>query len=198
MNPPLVSIITPTIASRRNLLLGRCVPSVRRQTYANLEHLVVMDGPDLDQQPLPNGVRFIEMGRSWGRFTEGKSVGSIPRNVGCFLAQGDYLAYLDDDDEFLPDHVEKLVSLIERENRDFVFSRMRRFQGKEPELEVGNGKIECGHIGTPMVLHKAKCLLASGWPCGGAIEDFIMFSAWDKAGLTWAYLPEITVHVYLR
>ena len=40
-----VSVVTPTW-QRRELLLERCIPSVRAQTHQPVEHLVISDGPD--------------------------------------------------------------------------------------------------------------------------------------------------------
>ncbi len=43
----LVSVITPTW-NRHDLLLNRCIPSVEAQTYPDIEHIIVSDGPDPD------------------------------------------------------------------------------------------------------------------------------------------------------
>jgi len=196
---PLVSIITPTIPARRSALLTRCVRSVQAQTYPNLEHIIVQDGPeiplpDLEAGPVP--VRVAHLGRNWRQFLRGECNGSPARVAGTLLARGQLFGYLDDDDEFLPDHVAKLATLLERSGSDFVFSRMERVFDNGQRDVVGSGAVKFGHIGTPMVLHRAECLRAANWPSRRCGEDCALFTAWVKAGLTFTYLPEVTVRVY--
>jgi len=47
--------------------------------------------------------------------------GSSPNNVAQALANGDYITFLDDDDEYLPERIEKLVDFSLKENADFVY-----------------------------------------------------------------------------
>ncbi len=188
----LVTIITPTIPERR-CQLERCRQSVLAQTYSAIEHLIIQDGGrwSLSSSTI--------LGRNWRQFTCGASYGAIPRRVGTYLAHGDYIGYLDDDDEFLPEHVSKLVALLESTGADFVFSQFKRFwsDGRPPDVigDIRDG-IQFGRIGTPLVLHRAECLRVRNWECDGYREDFELFKAWAKAGLKYAHLPEITVHVY--
>lgn len=195
MSNKLVSIITPTILGRRKLLLERCIPSVAKQTYQPIEHVVVQDGGETETDKI-DGVTFIQMGRNWRKFVDGRSIGGVPRKLGTMVARGEYFGYLDDDDEFLPQHVEKLVKLLEDSGKDFVFSRFDIFKDGNRIGSVGSGKVEFGHIGTPMVIHRAHCLLKENWKGATRGEDYNLFSAWVNAGLTYAYLPEVTINVH--
>lgn len=199
-NRPLVSVITPTW-KRHETLLDVCIPSVQRQTYPNIEHIIVSDGPDVflesevdevaDQ--LPYMLRFGDLGRNWHDFTGSTSIGAIPRRVGTYLSQGSYIAYLDDDDEYLPDHIESLVELIERENVDFVFSQMKRdWSDDRGDDVIGDGNILYGRVGTPMLLHKAECLQKVNWQTEGYGEDFTFYVDLVNAGYRWAFLPQVT------
>lgn len=192
----LVSIITPTIPERRELLVKRCIPSVASQTYDNIEHIIIQDGPSETIPSLPLKARWFEMGRNWREFVGKKCIGGVPRKLGTMVARGDYIGYLDDDDEFLPEHVEKLVNLLESSGKDFVFSRFKQFFEDGRTVIIGDGKVEFGRIGTPSVIHKVECLLYSNWQ--GAIrgEDFNLFSQWTATGRTFAHLAEVTVNVY--
>lgn len=196
----LVSVITPTISSRHFEMLNRCVPSVNNQIYERVEHVVISDGPDshLDRELFVAGdnVSFLELSRNWHHFTNGRSYGAIPRLVGTYIARGEYIAYIDDDDEMLPNHVSELVNLLESTGSDFVFSRMRRMMSDGRVDEIGDGSIWNGGIGTPMVLHKVECLLTANWGLHGYSEDFELFKAWEKAGLKCAYLPKVTILVH--
>jgi glycosyltransferase involved in cell wall biosynthesis len=112
MNDPLVSVIIP--ACDRPAWLLRAVSSVMRQTYQHTELIVVNDGredtvrlrrrltdafPDAD-------LRVIRNTRRPG--------GSGARNMGAEAAKGLYLAFLDDDDEWLPGKLERQVEAMQR------------------------------------------------------------------------------------
>lgn len=98
----MVSAVIPTRA--RPELLLRAVESALRQTYKPLEAIVVIDGTDeptaaaLHQLQEPR-LRVIALAESVG--------GSEARNIGVRAAQGTWIAFLDDDDEWLPEKTEK-------------------------------------------------------------------------------------------
>ena len=103
---PLVSVVIPT--RQRPLLVARAVESVLFQTYANLEVIVVIDGPDgATQKALGNfsdaRLRVVALLRSVG--------GAAARNVGVQNATGAWIAFLDDDDEWLPERVERQLGV---------------------------------------------------------------------------------------
>jgi glycosyltransferase involved in cell wall biosynthesis len=174
---------------------------VRQQTHPNVEHVIISDGSDPSLWPMlqdkgASGIRFAELGRNWRQFSHGASYGAIPRLVGTCLARGDYIGYLDDDDEFLPEHCAKLLTLLQQTGAAFAFSQFKRFWSDCRPPDVIGSDISYGHIGTPIILHKAECLLTRNWACDGYGEDFCLLDAWKKAGLRFAHLPEITVHVH--
>lgn len=109
MTSPLVSVIITTY--RRSQLLERAVESVMRQTYHNLEIIVVDDN---SQFPIEREssrkcqkkfkkIKLIENPTNLG--------GSLSRNVGIEQATGELISFLDDDDEYLSDRIEKMVKL---------------------------------------------------------------------------------------
>jgi glycosyltransferase involved in cell wall biosynthesis len=105
-----VSVIIPT-ARRSNLVL-RAVQSVLTQTYRALELIVVIDGPDPATEEVlraVDDVRFRVVS-----LTEPKGGGNA-RNRGVELARGPWVAFLDDDDEWLP---EKLARQTARASPD--------------------------------------------------------------------------------
>lgn len=215
---PLISVITPTISERAVWLLDRCLPSVAAQTHPNLEHVIVCDGPwAADGQILAAEVyrsaqalaagqdrevrtKIVELGRNWRQFTLGAQVGAVPRIVGTHLAAGEYIAYLDDDDEFLPEHCAKLLAHLQATGSDFVFSRFQRIfyqSGREVGRDVIGSEIRYGCIGTPLILHKAECLRHVQWSATeGYGEDFGFVDRLAKFGFKWSHLPEITVIVH--
>lgn len=104
---PLVSIIVPTI--NRPDMLRETIQSILDQTYRNFEIIVVNDaGQDVSDVIASFGSsRIIYL-------THPQNKGlAASRNTGIRAAQGKYVAYLDDDDIYYPNHLETLVSHLE-------------------------------------------------------------------------------------
>lgn len=103
---PLVSAIIP--AFNRELTIERSVRSALAQTYGNIEVIVVDDG-SLDGT--------VEVLRQFGSrvmvLQQPNGGPSIARNLGASKARGTILAFLDSDDEWLPDKIEKQVRLMQ-------------------------------------------------------------------------------------
>ena len=84
--------------------------SVAAQTYPHLEVVVVVDGPDAESQ---------SMLAEWGErpltvvVNEPPVGGGEARNVGVRSATGDWIAFLDDDDEWLPAKVERQLAHLQ-------------------------------------------------------------------------------------
>ncbi len=103
-----VSVIIPT--HNRAELVVRAIKSVLGQTYSDLECIVVDDAStdDTAQQ-----VRQINDSRLVYIRHEKNRHASAARNTGISKARGDFIAFLDDDDEWLPAKLEKQVSLLQ-------------------------------------------------------------------------------------
>jgi len=106
MKRPLVSVVIPT--RNRPELVCRAVKSALGQTYEEIEVVVVVDGPDqstvLSLTELSNPrIKIIALEKNVG--------GSDARNIGAQKASGEWIAFLDDDDEWVPEKIERQVSL---------------------------------------------------------------------------------------
>lgn len=104
---PLVSVVLPTY--QRPRLLRRAIASVVDQRYRNFELVVVDDGSD----PSVLGVveSFDDPRVRYHRHEQNRG-NAAARNTGIRLAEGDYLAFLDDDDEWHRDKLARQVPLI--------------------------------------------------------------------------------------
>ena len=113
-NDKLVSIIIPTY--KGNSFLGRAVSSALLQTYSNVEVIVVDDNN-------PETMERFETERVMDSFKDNTKVkyikhernrnGSAARNTGVRFSHGEYVAFLDDDDEYMPSKIESMVSKME-------------------------------------------------------------------------------------
>jgi glycosyltransferase involved in cell wall biosynthesis len=108
---PLVSVIIP--AFNRELTIARSVKSALNQTYKNLEIVVVDDGSSDDT--LKALRQFADRIKVVSQQNAGPS---RARNLGASHARGAILAFLDSDDEWLPQKVEKQVDLMQAYGND--------------------------------------------------------------------------------
>lgn len=115
----LVSIIIPTY-NRANLI-RRPLDSILNQTYLELEVIVVDDGSIDDTESL---VATYAAKANFPVIYYKKENGgcSSARNKGIEIASGDCIAFLDSDDQLLPNAIESLVTTIASTGADFVYS----------------------------------------------------------------------------
>jgi len=112
---PLVSVVIPT--RERPAMLRDALASVERQSYRNWEAIVVNDGGG--KLDLPEGlaakITAIDLGAAQGV--------ARARNVALRAARGAVIALLDDDDLFLPQHLEALVTGLRGSGAAFACTR---------------------------------------------------------------------------
>lgn len=115
---PLISIIMPTF--NRVNFLKKAIKSIQKQTYDNFELIVVDDASTDNTENLISSLRdnrliYVKNPKNMG--------GAASRNVGIHLAKGEYIGFLDDDDEWLPSKLEKQVSFFnEHPEVDIVYT----------------------------------------------------------------------------
>jgi len=125
--PPLLSIVVPTY--RRPQALERALASVAPACSATHEVIVVDDCPE--------GSGFV-VARSFGfRYLHKAGIDrglSASRNLGIELARGRYLAFLDDDDLFLPNGLDRLLAAADEGS--LVFADHTSFTAEQQQLHV--------------------------------------------------------------
>ena len=107
---PLISVVIPT-RQRPSLLMNRSLPSALAQSYSNLEVVVVVDGPDPETA---NALTELAQQDSRVRpvFLPHNMGDSDARNAGVEAARGEWIAFLDDDDEMLPHNLEQHLEAV--------------------------------------------------------------------------------------
>lgn len=109
---PLVSIIITT--HNRKELLKKAIVSATKQTYENIECIIVDDASTdgtkemLDSMSKEYIIRYIRIS------SEESRGGNYARNKGIIAARGTLIAFLDDDDEWLETKIEKQVDVLNR------------------------------------------------------------------------------------
>lgn len=116
MTFPLVSVIVPTY--NRPDMLKNAIQSILDQTFQNFEIIIVNDaGQDIScfAQSF-DSQKIICISHE---FNKGLAAA---RNTGIRAAKGKYIAYLDDDDIYYPEHLETLVSFLENNNYKVAYT----------------------------------------------------------------------------
>ncbi len=105
MQKPLVSVIIPTY--KRTAYLKLTLDSIQNQTFQDFEVIVVDDGTPTEENRLLceqyEKVQYIKIENSGGP--------AKPRNFGIQKAKGKYLAFVDDDDIWLPNILLRLSGM---------------------------------------------------------------------------------------
>ena len=131
---PLITVRIPTY-NRVETLLERTLPSVLAQTYPHFEVVVVGDHCTDD-----TGARLAALDDDRVRFHNLPYRADYPQddrqrwmvagtpgvNIGNELARGDWIAPLDDDDTWTPDHLERLLDLALAGRYEVAYGRLHR------------------------------------------------------------------------
>lgn len=197
---PLVSVVTATWGRPESL--RQCIYDVAKQNYHNIEHIIVTDGYDpklnwllKDEGYYPDNPfrRLVWLGRNWTSFSHDDSVGSVPRMVGSYLAGGEFIAYLDDDNRWTPDHIERLVhTLVEHPEVDvagseWIDEETNRIHGR-PDTHWFE------QLDASSFLHRAELLRKSSWQMDGYNCDRKLVMRWcGENGGTWYLIHGVTM-----
>jgi len=173
-NKSLVSVIIPTMDRTKQLTIA--LKSVLNQTYTNLEIIIVGDKcPTLSDTMQNYTDKRIKW---WNLDTNNGGGGSDPRNYAIkMISTGDYIAYLDDDMEWEPSHIESLMNALKEQNASYAFSSMN-FGGKILKCT----KPRKFRIDTSCILHKRELFEIYGyWRVPGKVGyaiDWDLVNRW--------------------
>lgn len=176
---PLVSCIITTC--NRAGLLPRAIDSALAQTYHPVEIIVVDDASTDDTPEVMRGyldrhanIRYLRQER--------RSGACAARNAGIQAAQGEFVAGLDDDDEWLPERVEKMLASWS-DDLAFVHSDYYRRKGDRLRLHRTPPKLTHAELvrgvnlaGTQVLTRRERILEAGGFDEGlRASQDYDMW-----------------------
>jgi glycosyltransferase involved in cell wall biosynthesis len=111
MPTPLVSVVIPT--HNRPHFLAQAIDSVRAQTFTDYEIIVVSNGERADpaSRSIAAGCRYFQLA---------DANLSRARNVGIEQGQGEWIAFLDDDDLWLPSKLERQIAEAQLSGADMI------------------------------------------------------------------------------
>jgi glycosyltransferase involved in cell wall biosynthesis len=169
---PTVSIIIPTY--NRAQLIGRSIHSVLNQTYQDFEIIVVDDGSTDNTaevikkfQEKEKRIRYIKQARNKGA--------AAARNTGIKNAKGEFIAFQDSDDEWLPGKLEKQMNVFENASPEvgIVYTGFWRIENdkktyipfswvKQKEGNIHKELLKGNFVTTQSIVVRKKCFEKAG------------------------------------
>lgn len=154
----MVSVITATVGRDS---LSRVLQNVESQTYSEWEHVIVVDGVILAEDKIKEIVSHPQ--RSLVQIQKSKQDhGKSPQNIGIVASRGDFVTLLDDDNEWLPEHLNCMMKPFESDPLlQIVFCplTMIHFNNnntrEERHFSICQGKVDAGNwIAKREVFHR--------------------------------------------
>lgn len=141
----LVSVIIPSY-KRDRTLVERAVQSVLGQTYKKIEVVLVDDNAKSEletyRSELEKMVQEIQDDRLHYVQNKENLGGSGARNVGISEAKGEYITFLDDDDEYLPLKIEKQLKFMKERDLDVSFTKLDIYNENGKLIDVREHNIK--------------------------------------------------------
>ena len=184
---PLISVVIPAYNAEQ--FLDETLESVFAQTYENWECIIVNDGSTDNTESVAK--KWCEKDARFRYFYKENSGASDTRNLGIKEARGEYIAFLDADDLYMPNFLEVCLQNLVEKDVDLVAPKMLEF------WDVRNGLIEeedkkdylySGKEGIALFLHSNRLTMAL--LCKKSVMD-------EVGGFTWHKKAE-DLHCWLK
>lgn len=209
---PSVSVVIPT--RHRPALLQRALASVFAQTYTDVEVIVVIDGPD---EATEAALRAVTDPRLTVLCNPRSLSAAGARNRGVEQARGAWIAFLDDDDAWLPQKLERQMAVAAHAKGPVLVTALSRvitpvatyvwptviFDNARPLDEylfdrrgafAGSAFLQTSSYLLPRALY-----LASPFPLGSPHDDWdFLLRLAKRHGLRVETVPEVLVDVYFE
>jgi len=205
---PKVSVIIPT--HNRAEFLRLAITSVIDQTFKDWE-IIVVDDHSTDNTPAvvesfaDERIKYLK--------NRGKNGPSISRNLAISSASGEYIAFLDDDDEWLLDKLQRQIEVLDKSRSNIcgVHSNLfmiEKMTGNIIPYDPGTEKLKgnllhqlaiCCPLVTPTVLIKKRCLDEVG-----LFDETISYmedrDLWIRLSMKWdfEYISKPLAKIYLH
>lgn len=167
---PLVSILIATY-NRSGLLRDRSLRSCLKQTYRNIEIIVVGDGCTDDTAKVmaevsDPRVRFVNL-KERGEYPDDPGLrwmvaGTAAVNHALSMARGDFITHLDDDDEYASERVEVLLEALTQTRSDLVYHPFR-FETAEGNWRVNKARSFRYTNATTSSIFYHRCFAGLSW-----------------------------------
>ncbi len=177
----LVTVIVPYFKKKK--FLKKCVNSIQRQSYKNIEVIIIYDDPEMEDL---NYVKTLTRIKNFSLIINKKNLGAgKSRNLGIKIAKGKYISFLDSDDYWKKDKVKVQINFMKKNNLSFSHTNYYLVDEKDKILGLMNVKkklnyqdlIKSCDIGLSTVMIKKELLKGNSFSKYKTKEDY---SLWLK------------------
>lgn len=112
----LISVIVPVYNNEN--YIEECLDSIINQTYKNIEIIIINDGST--DTSMNKCLNFCKMDNRLKVFSKNNEGVSIARNTALRYANGEYITFIDADDKYFPDTLERMLNAIKENNSDIA------------------------------------------------------------------------------
>lgn len=206
-----VLVIMPTYHSQMKWL-ERAVNSVASQTYENLDCIVVKDGCRLadgekscvECETCRETALFFKSlpDKRFSFYTLPTNLGAAgwgARNFAIMNTHHDLMCYLDDDNWYEPDHIERLYEAISDRDSDMAYTGTRLWSS---DMKVITERIhphapKQGYVDTSEIMHRRRLIHThGGWRKVPKCNDWDIVSRWTD--VRWSHTNALTLNFYVR
>ncbi len=184
---PLISVVIPAYNAEQ--FLDETLESVLSQTYENWECIIVNDGSTDNTEEIAK--KWCEKDTRFRYFYKENSGTSDTRNLGIKKARGEYIAFLDADDLYMPNFLEVCLENLVEKDVDLVAPKMLEFWDVQNEVIEDEDKkdyLYSGKEGIALFLHSNRLTMAL--LCKKSVMD-------EVGGFTWHKKAE-DLHCWLK
>lgn len=214
LSTPLISVVVPTF--ERSNYLPRALDSILAQTWKNVEIVIVDDNIAGSKEELRTQEilkPYMEHSNIVYLKTSGQIGGGASRNYALSRCNGSYIAFLDDDDRFLPDKLEKQYLFMREHGLEGCYQDVKWVDSQERLVEYrsldhtsdfsteGLLKAHILHSLCPTAVYmfqKDKLLQTEGFGEVPSGQDFILMLRCIESKMRIGYMPGAYVVQYLH
>jgi chaperonin cofactor prefoldin len=207
MDDPLVSVVIPTW-NRVDTLVERAIPSALQQTHENVEVIVVGDASppevgraiaELDDPRVTYCNLTIRGPYPDDRYKSWLASGTPGINAAVRMARGRWIAPLGDDDAFVPDHIEHLLTKAREEHLEFVYGFIRPMVAAASQKLMGGFPPSYGQIGLQAAIYHAGLRfmeLELGHALFDTPNDWGLVDRMMRIGVRMGMIDDVTVEYW--
>ena len=169
----MISVIIPCFNSEQ--FIGRAIESVLKQTYKNYE-IIVVDNNSSDNT---TGIIYDYMNRCPNKIKvlhEYKKGAPAARNKGLYEAKGEWIQFLDSDDELLPDKLKQQIEVADSSEADVVTGSSYIYKVINNKLHKSLRKVESDDVWKGLLTSKLGITSANLWKR----KALLAVEGWDE------------------
>ena len=155
----MISVIIPCFNSEE--YVARAIDSVLKQTYKQYEIILVNNNSSDNTVDILNN--YSQKNQNIKVLNEYKKGASAARNKGLSNAEGEWIQFLDADDELLADKLEKQIEIANRSDADMIAGNCYLYKTVKGKTDIKTREIETANVWKGLITSKLGITSANLW-----------------------------------